>query len=276
MSQLATHPERHIILVTATPHSGNEAAFRSLLGMLHADFANLPEDLWGRENEPHRRRLAAHFVQRRRADIRRYLDIDTVFPERQEAEETYRLSPDYKRLFERVLNYARETVSDTGGTLHRQRVRWWSALALLRSMASSPAAAAATLRTRAVETNTPEEADAHGRQSVLDLVEDDSAESPVQAATQEMLKDKIDQVLKTLAYREREIIKLRYGLGDGYTYTLEEVGRIFKVTRERVRQIEAKSLRKLQHPLRSRLLEGFMTGIPDPAAVQEPPVSGHD
>jgi RNA polymerase primary sigma factor len=91
-----------------------------------------------------------------------------------------------------------------------------------------------------------------------DFIEDDSAESPVQAATQEMLKDKIDQVLKTLTYREREIIKLRYGLGDGYTYTLEEVGRIFKVTRERVRQIEAKAVRKLQHPVRSRQLEGFL------------------
>ena len=66
------------------------------------------------------------------------------------------------------------------------------------------------------------------------------------------------QVLKTLTYREREIIKLRYGLGDGYTYTLEEVGRIFKVTRERVRQIEAKAVRKLQHPVRARKLEGFL------------------
>jgi RNA polymerase primary sigma factor len=94
-----------------------------------------------------------------------------------------------------------------------------------------------------------------------DFIEDDTAESPVQAATQEMLKDKIDQVLKTLTYREREIIKLRYGLGDGYTYTLEEVGRIFKVTRERVRQIEAKAVRKLQHPVRSRQLEGFLDGI---------------
>ena len=64
-------------------------------------------------------------------------------------------------------------------------------------------------------------------------------------------------MLKTLTYREREIIKLRYGLGDGYTYTLEEVGRIFKVTRERVRQIEAKAVRKLQHPVRSRQLEGL-------------------
>jgi RNA polymerase primary sigma factor len=94
-----------------------------------------------------------------------------------------------------------------------------------------------------------------------DFIEDDSAESPVQAATQEMLKDKIEQVLKTLTYREREIIKLRYGLGDGYTYTLEEVGRIFKVTRERVRQIEAKAVRKLQHPVRSRQLEGFLDGM---------------
>ncbi len=91
-----------------------------------------------------------------------------------------------------------------------------------------------------------------------DFIEDETIESPVSAATNEMLKDRIEQVLKTLTYREREIIKLRYGLGDGYTYTLEEVGRIFKVTRERVRQIEAKAVKKLQHPVRSRHLEGFM------------------
>jgi RNA polymerase primary sigma factor len=91
-----------------------------------------------------------------------------------------------------------------------------------------------------------------------DFIEDDSVESPASTANQEMLKEKIEHVLKTLTYREREIIKLRYGLGDGYTYTLEEVGRIFKVTRERVRQIEAKAVRKLQHPVRSRKLEGFL------------------
>jgi len=94
-----------------------------------------------------------------------------------------------------------------------------------------------------------------------DFIEDEGAESPVHAATQEMLKDKIEQVLKTLTYREREIIKLRFGIGDGYTYTLEEVGRIFKVTRERVRQVEAKAIRKLQHPVRSRKLEGFLDKI---------------
>ena len=91
-----------------------------------------------------------------------------------------------------------------------------------------------------------------------DFIEDDDVDSPVASAAQEMLKERIDTILKTLSYREREIIKLRYGIGDGYTYTLEEVGRIFKVTRERVRQVEAKAIRKLQHPVRSRRLEGFL------------------
>ena len=93
-----------------------------------------------------------------------------------------------------------------------------------------------------------------------DFIEDESVGRPDDTATQEMLSSRIEQVLKTLTYREREIIKLRYGIGDGYTYTLEEVGRIFKVTRERVRQVEAKAIRKLQHPVRSRKLEGFVDG----------------
>jgi RNA polymerase primary sigma factor len=93
-----------------------------------------------------------------------------------------------------------------------------------------------------------------------DFIEDESVESPVSAASREMLKERIDTVLSTLTFREREIIKLRYGIGDGYTYTLEEVGRIFRVTRERVRQIEAKAVRKLQHPVRARRLSGFLDG----------------
>ena len=94
-----------------------------------------------------------------------------------------------------------------------------------------------------------------------EFIEDNSTQSPIRSASQVMLRDKIEGLLKTLTYREREIIRLRYGLGDGYTYTLEEVGRIFKVTRERVRQIEAKAVRKLQHPVRSKQLEGFLEGI---------------
>ena len=91
-----------------------------------------------------------------------------------------------------------------------------------------------------------------------DLLPDGAAESPATGASQEMLRGRINKVLKTLSYREREIIKLRYGLGDGYSYTLEEVGHIFKVTRERIRQIEAKAVRKLQQPSRSQELVGFL------------------
>ena len=95
-----------------------------------------------------------------------------------------------------------------------------------------------------------------------DFIEDETVESPVQAAGHEMLRERINEVLNTLTFREREIIKLRYGIGDGYTYTLEEVGRIFRVTRERVRQIEAKAVRKLRHPVRARQLSSFLDGTP--------------
>jgi RNA polymerase primary sigma factor len=91
-----------------------------------------------------------------------------------------------------------------------------------------------------------------------EFLEDHASDNPVLCASQSVLRQKIESLLKTLTWREREIIRLRYGLHDGYTYTLEEVGRIFKVTRERVRQIEAKAVRKLQHPIRSMHLEGFL------------------
>jgi len=171
LRQLVGDKTRHLVMVTATPHSGKEEAFRSLLSFLNPDFANLPENLTGPENERHRRRLAAHFIQRRRADIRHYLQTDTPFPEREEAEETYNLSPEYRRFFDRVLRYTRETVIDEEGGRHRQRVRWWSALALLRSVTSSPAAAAATLRNRTptAEAESPEEADEIGKRTVFDL-----------------------------------------------------------------------------------------------------------
>jgi hypothetical protein len=152
------------------------------LTFLDEDFDNLPDDL-GKADQRWRKRLAQHFIQRRRADIRHYMQADTPFPEREESESTYKLSPEYKRLFEKVLVYARESVQDTTGNTFHQRVRWWSALALLRSLASSPAAAAATLRNRAIgaDTEQPGESDVIqineiGQRTILDLVEDESAE----------------------------------------------------------------------------------------------------
>src|SRR2546428_2230034 len=179
LSSLAADRQRHLILVTATPHSGNEEAFRSLLTFLEKDFKDLPEELTGKEHEQDRRLLAAHFVQRRRGDIRSYLQADTPFPEREESEQTYKLSADYKRLIDKVMSYAREIVIDPDdANTHHQRVRWWSALALRRSMSSSPAAAVATLRSRAsvADTGTVDEADELGRRTVLDLMDNDTGE----------------------------------------------------------------------------------------------------
>jgi RNA polymerase primary sigma factor len=91
-----------------------------------------------------------------------------------------------------------------------------------------------------------------------DFIEDKRAVSPANATAYSMLKDEMGGVLDTLTEREKKVLRLRFGIGNGYPRTLEEVGAIFKVTRERVRQIEAKALRKLRHPTRSRRLKNFL------------------
>ncbi len=176
---LAEDSSRHLLLVTATPHSGKEGAFRSLLGLLDPDFRDLPENLAGDANRRTRERLARHLVQRLRGDVHDYLGSTTPFPKRVSSERTYKLSSEYARLFSDVMAYARETVTDTSGGLRRQRVRWWSALALLRSLASSPKAAQATLETRSApgEAATEEEADEVGRRTVMDLADEDAEEA---------------------------------------------------------------------------------------------------
>ena len=94
-----------------------------------------------------------------------------------------------------------------------------------------------------------------------EFLKDPSSDNPARNANNGILRDRIDSLLKTLTYREREIIRLRYGLTDGFSYTLEEVGRMFKVTRERVRQIESKAVAKLQNPVRAGMLEGFLKNV---------------
>jgi superfamily II DNA or RNA helicase len=177
LRDLSSRNDRHLLLVTATPHSGNEDAFRSLLALLKPEFARLPEDLSGRENEAQRRELARYFVQRKRGDIRRYLDTETPFPTRDDEDLPYTLSTPYKQLFDKILGYARETLQGGDGS-HRQRVRWWAMLGLLRALASSPAAAASTLRNRAAtaDTENAAEADDLGRRLLLDVTDDESAE----------------------------------------------------------------------------------------------------
>jgi RNA polymerase primary sigma factor len=91
-----------------------------------------------------------------------------------------------------------------------------------------------------------------------DFIEDKATESPIEKTSFSLLRDKLTDVLTSLSEREQKVLELRFGLGDGYSRTLEEVGRQFRVTRERIRQIEAKALRKMRHPTRIRQLHGFL------------------
>ena len=105
-----------------------------------------------------------------------------------------------------------------------------------------------------LETPIGEEEDSH----LGDFIEDQTAVAPSEAASNQLLKEQVEDVLDSLTYRERRVLQLRFGLDDGQSRTLEEVGREFGVTRERIRQIEAKALRKLRHPSRSRKLKDYL------------------
>jgi superfamily II DNA or RNA helicase len=146
LREIVKDNNRHLILLTATPHSGIEESFLSLLGLLQPDFLSLNLQ---RLSESQREYLARHFIQRRRADILNCLGEETPFPKRDSIEETYELSKSYRQLFEQVYRFSRELVQ-TGETLTgwRRRIRFWTALALLRCVMSSPAAAILALQKR--------------------------------------------------------------------------------------------------------------------------------
>jgi hypothetical protein len=141
---LADDPTRHLLLVTATPHSGIEESFRSLLGLLDRKFDVDGSDL----DALQQRALLPYIVQRRRADLVRWLGSTTPFPDRKAEEKSYPLGPEYRSLFEDVLDYCRESIASAGGLGRHQRVRHWAAIAILRCLLSSPAAAVAVLSNR--------------------------------------------------------------------------------------------------------------------------------
>ncbi len=216
--RLAEDKTRHLLLVTATPHSGKDEGFRNLIALLDTALRGL--DLSRPKGRDH---LARHMVQRRRAHIRRFLE-DTPFPEdRMIQERKYYLTEDYGKLFGFVLSYVRETVRDrTGGPL-RQRVRYWSALALLRALASSPKAAAATLRTRAQAAGaaSADEADRIGRATVLDLAEDEAVESVDVTPGADDIKENGNAERRRLMDFARRADKLA-GAGDAKLACLDE------------------------------------------------------
>ncbi|PSR66846.1 helicase [Nocardia sp. MDA0666] len=186
LERIAADSRRHLLLMTATPHSGKESAFRALLGLVKAELAHADLD-----SEAGRRTLAAHFVQRKRADVRHFLTKsdglpdeslreDTVFPsDRLFKDETYRLSAEYRALLDDAIAYAGERVTAAGDRGTRDaRIAWWSAIALLRSLVSSPRAAAQTLRTRSASAlaATAAEADRLGAPLTRDTSDDDALE----------------------------------------------------------------------------------------------------
>lgn len=183
LRKLADDSGRHLLLLTATPHSGDDTAWQSLIGLLDNRLGELPADLSGRDREDDRKLLAQFMIQRRRADIREFLDEDTPFPQRETGETAYKLTAGYRALFDDVMDYVREQVTDPKLSAVRQRVRWWSAIALLRCLASSPAAAEQTLLNRsavaATADDTDDEAviDAYAEPRVLDSDLDDTTEA---------------------------------------------------------------------------------------------------
>ena len=122
---------------------------------------------------------------------------------------------------------------------------WWIRQAITRAISQEPVS---------LETPIGEEEDSH----LGDFIQDDNVPVPAEAAAQTLLKEQLDEVLDTLTEREQKVLRLRFGMDDGRARTLEEVGKEFDVTRERIRQIEAKALRKLRHPSRSRKLRDYL------------------
>ncbi|GGM86217.1 DEAD/DEAH box helicase [Streptomyces fuscichromogenes] len=186
LRRVSADADRHLLLLTATPHSGKESAFRNLLGLVRPELATL-----NLETPAGRAKLAEHFVARKRADVRDYLTKEdgladdslverTAFPsDRWTKDEKYRLTPAYRALLDDAIAYARDRVQAADAQGRREaRIAWWSVIALLRSMVSSPAAAAQTLKTRSesATARTAHEADMLGAPVASDSADNDRLE----------------------------------------------------------------------------------------------------
>jgi superfamily II DNA or RNA helicase len=186
LRKVSADADRHLLLLTATPHSGKESAFRNLLGLVRPELASVDLD-----SAAGRAKLAEHFVARKRADVRQYLTKEdgladdslaerTAFPsDRWTKDEPYKLTPAYRALLDDAIAYARDRVEAAGEQGKREaRIAWWSVIALLRSMVSSPAAAAQTLKTRSesAAARTAHEADLLGAPVAADSADNDRLE----------------------------------------------------------------------------------------------------
>jgi superfamily II DNA or RNA helicase len=188
---------RHLVMLTATPHSGDEQAFYRLLGLLDPAYEAFA-DATGDARAELRERLARHFVQRRRQDIAEWRE-GNLFARRHATELTYELTGAWERFFDAVLDYCASVVSAAGGDARKERLSFWGTLALMRCVASSPAAAVQALRTRAGLEDDLAEEDLEARvfDGTADALSDDDVEPPA-APNEETLSDLIAQA-ETLA-----------------------------------------------------------------------------
>jgi len=208
---------RHLVMLTATPHSGDEDAYFRLLGLLHPDFAALS----GAAGDVHKRlrdRLAAHFVQRRRPDIAEWQE-GNLFPRRETKELTYKLTGKWERFFDAVLDYCESVVAAASADTKQQRLNFWGTLALMRCVASSPAAAVQALRTRAGLESEIAEDDIEARvfDGASDALPDDDVEPPAAsedkaltaliAQAEELAGQDGDPKLKLLTDHLSELVK---------------------------------------------------------------------
>jgi superfamily II DNA or RNA helicase len=156
LHDIAKKEKQHLLLLTATPHSGKQAEFQSILGLLKPDFERI-DIITSSEQE--RKEIAKHFIQRRRGDVLKWLDEETKFPERNSVDKPFEIGKNYADVFNDILSYAREIVAQNTGDGRKQRYNYWDALALLRGVMSSPAAGISMLVKKAQKKKITDEED---------------------------------------------------------------------------------------------------------------------
>ena len=154
INDISKKDNQHLVLLTATPHSGKPQQFQSLLGLLNKKFETI--DL-SQASQKERKQLSEHFVQRKRVDVEHWMNEDTPFPTRDAGEYPYKLSGEYAKFYDEILEFARGLTNEREGHKGHQRLRYWTALALLRGVMSSPKAGVEMLNNRISNTMTDDE-----------------------------------------------------------------------------------------------------------------------
>lgn len=218
LHDIARNEKQHLLLLTATPHSGKQVEFQSLLGLLKPDFEKI--DVVQSEDQD-RRQIAKHYIQRRRADIIKWLDEETKFPDRNSIDKDYEIGKAYAEVFNDILAYAREIVTQNVNDNRKQRYNYWDALALLRGVMSSPAAGVSMLTKKAEKKNIQDEEDdlfiqtekeiAAESESVLDadFSTDDSLPLSVLGKA-ELIRDSESRRLQVFANRMKNLYGIQH------------------------------------------------------------------